>query len=115
MERSRYAGQHEVPTQRPQHMPIRGTQVAQPQRDQAAPSSTSPNMVSSWGSQDARNIANFAVQPAAIAGSTKLKKNAVKIVGAAGSLPVALKATVSTPPELSVAPGPVMAKPEAER
>ncbi|KAL1796690.1 hypothetical protein ACET3X_005230 [Alternaria dauci] len=51
---------------------------------------------SSWGSGDARS--NLAIQPAANAGSIKLKKKAVKIAGAAGPLP----GTTSRPAALTL-------------
>jgi hypothetical protein len=73
-----------------------------------------------YGSQDARgspqpafgNQSNFAVQPAANSGNFRLKKAAVKIVGAASSMPP--RATPAASP--SPVPGPVKAKPkEPER
>jgi hypothetical protein len=73
-----------------------------------------------YGSQDARgspqpafgNQSNFAVQPAANSGNVRLKKTAVKIVGAASSMPP--RATPAASP--SPVPGPVKAKPkEPER
>lgn len=76
-----------------------------------------------FGNQDARS--NFAVQPADNTGSLKLKKKAVKIVGAAGPAPStprqALRApapssTCSTPAVASPVAGPVKAEPkEVER
>jgi hypothetical protein len=70
-----------------------------------------------FGSQDARS--NLAVQPAANAGSFKLKKTAVKIVGAAApSISFrGVPATTFTVPTVGAAPvpEPVKAKPkEAE-
>jgi protein-S-isoprenylcysteine O-methyltransferase len=68
----------------------------------------------SFGSQDARS--NLAVQLAANAGSFKLKKTAVKIVGAAApSIPFrGVPATIAKAPTVGAAPvpGPVKAKPE---
>jgi hypothetical protein len=67
-----------------------------------------------FGSHDARS--NLAVQPAANTGSFKLKKNAVKIVGApASSSPLrAAPAKFATTPVggSSPVPGPVKAKPK---
>ncbi|CAN9255118.1 unnamed protein product [Alternaria sp. RS040] len=51
---------------------------------------------SAWASGDARS--NLAVQPAANLGSIKLKKNAVKMVGAAGPIP----STASRPAALTL-------------
>ncbi|KAF1917353.1 hypothetical protein BDU57DRAFT_447076 [Ampelomyces quisqualis] len=62
-------------------------------------------------SQDARS--NFAVQPAASTGSFRLKKNAVKIVGAA--TPLSNPSSASPAARSSPAPAPVNTKPkEAE-
>jgi hypothetical protein len=78
-------------------------------RYMGAPPTASP----AWSSEDARS--NLAVQPAANAGSLKLKKNAVKIVGAAGpmsttaSQPAAPKSSLLSSP----APGSVKAMPKA--
>jgi hypothetical protein len=62
------------------------------------------NAQPAYGNQDARG--NFAVQPAAATGTFKLKKAAVRVIGAAGSTPSA-PAVGSSP-----VPGPVKAKPE---
>ncbi|CAN9189387.1 unnamed protein product [Alternaria alternata] len=83
------------------------------------PSSAAP---SDWASGDARS--NLAVQPAANLGSIKLKKNAVKMVGAAGpvpstaSRPAALTLPTASSPnaglakvELKVSDGPAYARP----
>ncbi|KAF1938088.1 hypothetical protein EJ02DRAFT_458169 [Clathrospora elynae] len=67
----------------------------------------------SWGPQDARS--NLAVQPDANMGSMKLKKNAVKIVGAAPVLTTSTAsrpAAPSTPVASSPAPGSVKAQPK---
>ncbi|CAG5178537.1 uncharacterized protein ALTATR162_LOCUS8750 [Alternaria atra] len=66
-----------------------------------------------WASGDARS--NLAVQPAANAGSIKLKKNAVKMVGAAGPIPVAPSrpAASTQPVTSSPAQGSVKAEPKA--
>lgn len=61
-----------VPGQQPRGSPIRGA-------------------IPSFATQDARS--NLAVQPAANAGSFKLKKAAVKIVGAVSPVPAPVKAT----------------------
>jgi hypothetical protein len=58
-----------------------------------SPPSAAP---SAWASGDARS--NLAVQPAANLGSIKLKKNAVKMVGAAGPVP----STASRPAALTL-------------
>ena len=63
-------------------------------------------------SGDAR--ANLAIQPAANAGSFKLKKSAVKLVGAAGPVPATLsRPAATTPVALSPVPGSVKAQPKA--
>ncbi|CAO2651581.1 Nn.00g041510.m01.CDS01 [Neocucurbitaria sp. VM-36] len=63
-----------------------------------------------WGSQDARS--NLAVEPAANPGNFKLKKNAVKVVGAAS--PVSRASTRPAAPAPAIAsspvPGPVQSK-----
>ncbi|CAN9324084.1 unnamed protein product [Alternaria alternata] len=84
-----------------------------------SPPSAAP---SAWASGDARS--NLAVQPAANLGSIKLKKNAVKMVGAAGpvpstaSRPAALTLPMASSPnaglakvELKVSDGPAYARP----
>jgi hypothetical protein len=67
-------------------------------RYMSAPPAASPGRASG----DARS--NLAVQPAANTGSLKLKKNAVKIVGAAGPIPTTPSRPV--PPTLSVTSSP---------
>ena len=75
----------------------------------------------SFGTQDARS--NLAVQPSTNAGSFKLKKNAVKIVGAAAPAPppnTPFRAAAPAPATTSAvgsspAPGPVKAKPKEAR
>jgi hypothetical protein len=72
-----------------------------------------PNLATSgWASGDAR--ANLAIQPAANSGSFKLKKNAVKIVGAAGPVPATpSRPAATTPVASSPAPGSVKAQAKA--
>lgn len=72
-----------------------------------APSRGAP--VSGWGSQDARS--NLAIQPAANVGSIKLKKNAVRIVGAAGPTSRLLPRASTPVPPMASSPalGPVKA------
>ncbi|KAF1831465.1 hypothetical protein BDW02DRAFT_505226 [Decorospora gaudefroyi] len=66
---------------------------------------------SAWGPQDARS--NLAVQPAKESSSFKLKKNAVKIVGAATTTPSARSSPVQVPikPDMTDAEGRVPATP----
>jgi hypothetical protein len=68
-------------------------------------------VASSFSNQDARG--NLAVQPAANAGTFKLKKNAVKIVSApAPGSPFRVPSVASTAGGSSPVPGPVKAKPK---
>jgi hypothetical protein len=86
--------------------PARGQASMPPHlRRRAPPTAPAPAPVpASYGNQDARG--NFAVQPAAKTGASfKLKKSAVKIVGAAAPAPPAPAAAASSP-----APGPVKAE-----
>jgi hypothetical protein len=83
--------------------PVRGQAV--PPRGPAHP------MLYAYENQDARG--NLAVQPAANAGTFKLKKNAVKIVSApAPGSPFRVPSVASTAAASSPAPGPVKAKPK---
>ncbi|KAJ4298156.1 hypothetical protein N0V90_006055 [Kalmusia sp. IMI 367209] len=69
-----------------------------------------------FGSQDARNSSNLAVQPAASPGSISLKKASVKVARPAGPLPAQpLQAAQSTPsiPNMP-SEGPVKAAPKVE-
>ena len=72
-------------------MPLRGGQGAPPRGVPGAAPTTAP---SSWGTQDARG--NLAVQPVASTGTVKLKKAAVKVVGAS-SVTQARPATAKSP------------------
>lgn len=106
MERSVHAMLHGAPpTGGGRNGPPRGPHAAQPRASTVA----SP----SWGTQDARS--NLAVQPAENAGTFKLKKNAVKIVGAASTTPSALTTPSIVAPAAPIgssppAPGPVKAQ-----
>jgi hypothetical protein len=66
-------------------------------------------------SGDARNNGNLAIKPADNAGSFKLKRNAVKIVGAAGPAPATPSRPAARTPQVasSSAPGSVKAQPKA--
>ncbi|KAH9866655.1 hypothetical protein J1614_008348 [Plenodomus biglobosus] len=112
MKHSKYASQHGVPPQRSKSMQPQGSQAtpphlrrAVPQQAQAPP--TFAYALPARGSQDVRN--NLAVQPAADAGTMKLKKKAVKIVGPATPSAAAPKPSLAPLTASSLAPGPVVA------
>jgi len=70
--------------------------------------SAPPAASSGWASGDARS--NLAVQPAAYAGKLKLKKNAVKIVGAAGPTPTTPSRFAPPTPSVTSSPAPSSVK-----
>ncbi|KAI8942129.1 hypothetical protein NX059_000220 [Plenodomus lindquistii] len=115
MNSSKYAALHGAPPQGPRSMQPGGSQATPTHLRGAVPAQAQApqafaNAPPLWGSQDARS--NLAVQPAADAGTLKLKKKAVKIVGVAAPLPTTSQPTPAPTPAPSPAPGPVMGTPK---
>jgi hypothetical protein len=110
MDHSRLYG---APSKAPRGVAPWGPQGTPPSHRPLGVIAQHPNLVTSgWASGDAR--ANLAVQPAANAGTFKLKKNVVKIVRAARSAPATPRSAAATPPVASSpALGSVRAQPKA--
>ncbi|KAF2852637.1 hypothetical protein T440DRAFT_32497 [Plenodomus tracheiphilus IPT5] len=116
MNQSKYAGLHGTPPRAPRGPPPRGPQATPPphlRRPAPPQAQASPALaynVPAWGAQDARS--NLAIQPAADPGSLKLKKKAVKIVGAAAPAPMASTPATAPATTFPPVPAPVTGKPK---